>query len=146
MQDELKKEVSSGGVLILDFDGVPKVLLMRVRSYGYELPKGHPEEEESLRKAAIREFKEETGLKNDIIAKNLLGDIIYTFQLKKQKIRKKVYYFLLKINSVPEFGEKPKEVREIKWFSKDEIKEIPVVNEKLRTIIYKGFYLRNSKG
>lgn len=83
-------DISSGGVVIKD----NKVLLLKKRGNIWVLPKGHIEKGESLRQAAIREVKEETGI--DVVIISKIGWIFYNFYFKKSKHRKKVIWFTMK--------------------------------------------------
>jgi 8-oxo-dGTP pyrophosphatase MutT (NUDIX family) len=46
-------EISAGGALVRDHDGVREVLVIRVRAEGYELPKGGIEWDELPEDAAV---------------------------------------------------------------------------------------------
>jgi 8-oxo-dGTP pyrophosphatase MutT (NUDIX family) len=135
-----KDEVSAGGVLVRNNNGNPEALLIKVRHYGYELPKGHIETGESFIQAAGRELCEETSLITKPEMINDLGDLEYNFRFSGDKIHKRVYYFLfITPDNKPLFGQKPKEVKEIVWITKGDLEEIPLVNEELREIIRKAF-------
>jgi 8-oxo-dGTP pyrophosphatase MutT (NUDIX family) len=58
------------------------------------VPKGHPEGDENLEQAAIREIAEETGLEAEIITN--LGDIHYEFSAGNKLISKTVHHFLMR--------------------------------------------------
>ena len=136
--DEINEEVSAGGVLIRRNKGIKEALLIKVRYYGYEIPKGHPENDETLEIAAARELCEETGLLVKPIVGKFLGDLDYTFTYHDKKIHKEVYYFLFTCKERLKFGKRPEGVKERRWVNKDHLKTIPLVNEKLREIIYKA--------
>jgi 8-oxo-dGTP pyrophosphatase MutT (NUDIX family) len=89
-------ETSAGG-FVLSADGKDQVaLIARVNRGGktdWCIPKGHPENEEDLRQAAIREIGEETGILGEILAD--IGQIKYDFSAGRKKITKTVHHFLL---------------------------------------------------
>ena len=91
-----KREVSAGGVVFRK-DG--KILLIK-DSYGrWAFPKGLVEKGEKNEQTAIREVKEEVGLKElKIIAS--LGQIKYFYKLKGEGIFKIVYFFIQNFVSV----------------------------------------------
>lgn len=62
------KVTSAGGFVVKD----NRVLLIKLVSGKYALPKGHVEVGETIEQAAIREVEEETSVKSRII--NYLGD------------------------------------------------------------------------
>lgn len=66
----------------------------------FQIPKGIVEENESLVEAALRETKEEIGLTihEDMIENKIPEVVLYT-KKGSEKVYKKVYYFVIKINS-----------------------------------------------
>jgi 8-oxo-dGTP pyrophosphatase MutT (NUDIX family) len=90
-------ETSAGG-FVLSSDGGNRVALIARINRGGQLdwciPKGHPENEETLHEAAIREISEETGILGEILAE--IGKIQYEFNAAGKKIVKTVHHFLLR--------------------------------------------------
>ena len=88
---------SCGGVVI--FRG--KILLLyknyRNRSDGWVLPKGTVEKDEEYNETALREVKEETGVKAQII--KYVGKTNYTFTTSKDVINKEVHWYLMSSDS-----------------------------------------------
>jgi 8-oxo-dGTP pyrophosphatase MutT (NUDIX family) len=91
------KETSAGG-FVLSSDGKHTVALIgrQTRSNRLEwcVPKGHPEGEETLEQAAVREVFEETGIECEILTE--LGSIDYAFGAGNIIIEKTVHHFLLR--------------------------------------------------
>ena len=116
-------EKSCGGVII---DGDQVLLIKNKRSLHWSFPKGHMERGESPLQTALREIREETGLKV-IIDPDVSSTINYnpTFEINKD-----VTYFLAR----PWQGilhAQESEVSELAWRSIDEaINEITHDNEK----------------
>jgi len=133
--NDISREVSAGGVLVRDKNGHKEALLMKIRHYGYEIPKGHIEAGESSPDAAARELCEETSLLSKPVLQNSLGDLEYSFRFENKNITKRVYYFLFTTAEAARFGQKPKEVKELKWISLAELDKLPLVNEELRNMI-----------
>lgn len=90
-------ETSAGG-FVLNRDGSHTVALIGRESRGRRtdwcVPKGHPEGNETLEQAAVREVFEETGLEVEIIT--ALGDITYEFNAGRNIIVKTVHHFLMR--------------------------------------------------
>ncbi|SHK57718.1 NUDIX hydrolase [Thermocrinis minervae] len=86
----MQLEVSAGGVLFKD----DEVLLVKNPSEVWTFPKGLIEEGESPEEAAVREVKEETGVLGKIVTP--LGSVEYYYTREGQRIKKKVYYYLMK--------------------------------------------------
>ena len=91
------RETSAGG-FVLSSDGAQTVALIgretRSRRIEWCVPKGHPEGDETIEQAAVREVFEETGINAEIIT--ALGSIEYTFSAGNKLIEKTVHHFLMK--------------------------------------------------
>lgn len=94
------REVSAGGVVF----NSDKILLLRKFNGGWVLPKGHVKKGETFSQTALREVKEESGIKAEI------GEYIdkieyqyYNFRKKKKSI-KTVHWFTMyshEMNFIP---------------------------------------------
>ena len=114
-------EFSCGGVVLEN----NKVLLVQVKSMKgrkiWTFPKGHIEQGETPRQAALREVLEETGYKASII-KPLLK-VRYAFTLKGRYVRKVVQWYLMK--KLGRIGKHdPSEILAINWVSVNKAKEM----------------------
>ena len=145
----LETRYSAGLVII--FDG--KILLGqssgRKPNTGYGISKGGIEEGEATLEAAIRETKEEFGIK---IPRNLINKQEYTFTLtsRKYKYNKVVYYYIVEISSLSQIGLKsedvPKrqlqleEIGNARFFSRDEAMKVTMQSQiqVLHTLTNKG--------
>jgi len=88
------RDVSSGGVRTR-FDGqsLEVVLVGRARPERWSIPKGTPLPGETLEETAMREVREETGLRVHILER--LGDITYWFSARGVRHHKTVHFYLL---------------------------------------------------
>ncbi|MBI3413248.1 MAG: NUDIX domain-containing protein [Candidatus Aenigmarchaeota archaeon] len=79
------------GVVFRNFPGGIKFLLLKRKHgwKGWEFPKGGVDKGETFREAALREVKEETGLKRLGLVKQVPGKIIYNYP--KQYAKKHGY-------------------------------------------------------
>ena len=114
-------EFSCGGVILEN----NKVLLVQVKSMKgrkiWTFPKGHIEQGETPRQAALREVLEETGYKASIV-KPLLK-VRYAFTLKGRYVRKVVQWYLMK--KLGRIGKHdPSEILAINWVSVNKAKEM----------------------
>src|SRR5215213_7925424 len=81
-----ERVVSAGGVVLRPGDDGPEVLLCgRSADNVWALPKGTPEEGETLEETARREVREETGV--DAEPEALVGEIKYWFSRPQQGVR-----------------------------------------------------------
>jgi 8-oxo-dGTP pyrophosphatase MutT (NUDIX family) len=83
------REKSAGGVVV----NQGRVLVLRLLSGEWVMPKGKVEEDETDAAAAIREVKEETGL--DALIGRSLGSTEYEYALNGRKVHKSVHWFLM---------------------------------------------------
>ncbi|NPB06688.1 MAG: NUDIX hydrolase [Aquificae bacterium] len=106
------RQLSAGGVLFKD----GQVLLIKNPSGVWTFPKGLVEKGEKPEETALREVYEETGVKGRVL--DYLGEISYWFNLKGEKVFKRVKYYLMEY----EEGEpKPSwEVKDARFFPVEE--------------------------
>jgi 8-oxo-dGTP pyrophosphatase MutT (NUDIX family) len=76
------------------------------------LPKGHPEEGESMVAAATREVREETGLAAE--AGEKLGDVRYWYTLAGERVLKVVSFYLFD-RPAGNIADHDDEVLEVRW-------------------------------
>ncbi|HEY1351332.1 MAG TPA: NUDIX domain-containing protein [Ktedonobacteraceae bacterium] len=90
-----KTATSAGAIILRAMDGQVKIALAhRLRATRiWVLPKGHVEPGETLRQAAIREVREETGLIR-IQLLNYLGKLERTIPREGNIIQKTIHYYL----------------------------------------------------
>ena len=121
-------EFSAGGIVARAGEEGPEVLLIK-DSYGrWTWPKGKIEKGETLEQAAIREIREETGLKDiEIVCK--IGDVKYFYRLKAELIFKTVHVYLFKHRGRETLKILHKEIQAGAWFTP---------GEALRKIEYRG--------
>lgn len=106
---------SAGGVVARD----DEILLIALRDgRRWQLPKGHLEPGETAEEAAVREVREETGVRGRTVAR--LPSIEYWFVEGGRRIHKVVDYYLLDYaaGSADDFD--PDEVSGARWFGWDE--------------------------
>jgi 8-oxo-dGTP pyrophosphatase MutT (NUDIX family) len=91
----VQKAVSAGGVVLRQGPGGAEVVICGRDSDGvWGLPKGTPDEGESLEAAALREVAEESGLSVEIVGK--LGVVEYWFAHDGTRFHKWVHYYLMR--------------------------------------------------
>jgi 8-oxo-dGTP diphosphatase len=121
-------EFSAGGVVVRDGQCIVIVPTRRAAngSKVLALPKGHPEEGESPADAALREVREEAGVRTTLVEK--LGDTRYWYMRKGERIAKVVAFFLLDyVSGDP--ADHDHEVEKARWMS---------LEQAARRLTYKG--------
>ncbi|MBI2217584.1 MAG: NUDIX hydrolase [Candidatus Rokubacteria bacterium] len=110
-------QFSAGGLVL---DGQGNVLLIRARDLRnrpvWTLPKGALARGESSEAAALREVREETGYRCEVVQE--LEPVTYWFQREGERIRKTVSWFLMR--PLEKEGEHDHEVDEVRWVSLEE--------------------------
>jgi 8-oxo-dGTP pyrophosphatase MutT (NUDIX family) len=89
-----EREFSAGGVVVRG-EEVAVVVPHRPSPDGKRvlaLPKGHPDQGESMVEAARREVREEAGVDGELVEK--LGDVRYWYQRRGRRIFKVVSFYL----------------------------------------------------
>ena len=107
--------VSAGGVVYDERDGDVMVAVCgRLKTGLWALPKGTPDEGETLEETALREVREETGLHVEIATP--LGHIEYWFTREGERIHKRVYFYLMRPCG-GSFGDHDPEFDVVRWVS-----------------------------
>jgi ADP-ribose pyrophosphatase YjhB (NUDIX family) len=117
----VEQAVSAGGVVYRHGEhGIEIVLCGRAHEGLWALPKGTPEYGETLRDAALREVREETGLGVEIV--DDLGIVEYTFARPHQGVRfdKTVHHFLLTPTGAGATDRHDAEYDRVEWFPIEE--------------------------
>lgn len=133
--------VSAGGVVWRQGEsGIEVVLCGRTAEHAarfgftqkdhrlWVLPKGTPDDGETIEETALREVREETGL--DVRIGETLGKIDYWFVSGGQRIHKRVYHWLME-PSGGDIADHDSEFDEVSWVPIDEaIRSVTYANER----------------
>ena len=76
------------------------MLLRHANGGHWSFPKGHLEERESAREAAVRELEEETGLLPEDFLADFRERVHYSYRRKGERIEKAVVYFLASVEGI----------------------------------------------
>lgn len=117
------KEFSAGGVIYRKVQNQTEVLLVLDRFGRITLPKGHLEEGETEKEAALREVEEETGIKAQIVGEPL-GVVTYRFEVPgKGAVQKEVTYYLMKAEEGITKAQ-IEEIREVIWYPLERVRDV----------------------
>ena len=129
-RDQLVREFSAGGVVFKKDNNIIRYLLIKDSQNHWTIPKGHIETGEEPKEAALREIKEETGLKKLNIAREL-ESTRYFYCRGKDIIHKTIYLYLIEAEDNEELNPDKKEVKGAMWFTgKEAIKNVAYANIK----------------
>ena len=122
-QRHIAKEYSAGGIVYKKENGEVKWLVTQhSQNTKWSFPKGligDKKNGEKKEESALREVKEEGGIKAEIVFdKPFVNEYFYFFN--KQRIFKTVYFFLMKYLS-GDIKDHDFEVSEAKWLSEEEV-------------------------
>lgn len=110
--------ITAAGGLIKSIDGQ---ILLIYRHNKWDLPKGKVDYNETFENAALREVKEETGIKSHSIVKRIT-DTYHTYSINNQLVLKQTSWFEMIIESPEKLVPQTIEgITEVKWFSPEDI-------------------------
>ena len=126
----VERHVSAGGVVYKVVDGAVEMALCgRQEPLRWSLPKGTPDQGESLEETALREVREETGLEVAIEAP--IGNINYWFVSPDDRVLydKTVHFYLMTCKGGSTERHDP-EFDEVRWFAaEDALRSLVYPNE-----------------
>jgi len=140
----MKKEISAGGIVFKKVkDKTLWLIVQHSQHKGWVFPKGLTSDhdgENNKQQTALREVREEGGVVAKIVNDKPLTNE-YFYQFDNEKIKKKVYYFLMEYVSGSELDH-DSEVSEALWLPENDVlKKLTFENDKknfleaVRTII-----------
>lgn len=119
----------TGGARVIIFDNEKRILLVSQEHEGriiWMVPGGGVEEGENSKEAAVREIKEETGLEVEVDKL-----IWHVEEVSKERGQRFVNFFTaniiggkLELGEDPEFSEDEQVMRELRFFSREEIQKL----------------------
>lgn len=130
----MKRVTSAGGVVVLG----NSVLMLRKLNGDWVLPKGRVEEDESTEDTALREVKEETGIK--AIIKNYIGTTNFKFKnswSNNEVISKDVIWYLMEAKTSHLVPQREEGFIEAKFIHVNKIDEITKYEDE-KEVIHKG--------
>src|SRR5918998_3055116 len=121
------EETSAGGLVIRSSPDGPHAAVIVRRNRGgrleWCLPKGHLEGKETPEQAAVREIREETGIRGTV--RTELGVIDYWFSGEDRRVHKVVHHYLLRADGghITPAGDPDGEAADALWVPVDELAE-----------------------
>lgn len=125
---QTRQAVSAGGVVYRHAADGLEVVLLQSPAGAWGLPKGTPDDHETIAQAAVREVHEETGL--EVALEDKIGAIEYWFVRPKERARfhKYVHFWLMRPTG-GDFAHHDHEHIDVRWFP---------IGEALRTVAHQN--------
>jgi len=135
-----KFQLSAGGVIFRESDGIEVALIATKGGEVWGLPKGLVERErkEPLEEAALREVQEETGLHGRVLERIDKVEYWYNWKENNEPVRyHKIVYFFLIEHQGGDTRDHDFEVDEVRWFPLAEAERVSSY-ESEREILHKA--------
>jgi 8-oxo-dGTP pyrophosphatase MutT (NUDIX family) len=118
-----REETSAGGIVFRIDRGRPRYLLIRDSYHNWGFPKGHIEPGEAPETAAVREVREETGLRS-LVIRGLIDTIDWDFRFRGQVIHKVCHFFLMESSRSRTWPQRAEGITACRWMSFDEAQRL----------------------
>jgi 8-oxo-dGTP pyrophosphatase MutT (NUDIX family) len=113
-----QRETSAGGVVYRLEEGVPLFLLIRDSYSNWGFPKGHLESGERADEAALREVREETGLR-ELALRGSIETIDWYFRFRGRLIHKVCHFFLMETAQAETAPQRTEGITACQWIDYD---------------------------
>ena len=117
-----QRETSAGGVVYRVEAGAPLFLLIRDSYANWGFPKGHLENGERAEDAALREVREETGLKA-LALRGTIDTIDWYFRFRGRLIHKVCHFFLMETTEAATAPQRAEGITACRWLAYDAASE-----------------------
>ncbi|MBR3251852.1 MAG: NUDIX domain-containing protein [Erysipelotrichaceae bacterium] len=131
------KETSAGAIVYTLIDNEPHYLLIKDFHNNFGFPKGHLEEDETLKQAAIREIKEEAGIDIDLDT-DFKEELNYV--MPNGKAKTSIYFIGSYEDQTP--VKQPEEVKEILLLPYNEALKVITFENMKEAFVKADAYLR----
>ena len=138
-----RRETSAGGVVVLRTNGSLRYLLIRDSYRNWGFPKGHLERGETAERAAEREVREETGLR-DVTVRAVLDTIDWTFRTRGHTIHKTCHFFLMEASDRRTRPQRDEGITACRWVTFEDAERL-VAYENARTVLRSAHALAASE-
>ncbi len=129
-----RKEICAGGVVVRQGHGEREVVLIGDKYGMMALPKGHIDPGESFEEAAVREVREETGLR--VAVKAPIGHVQYRFSSGEDVVEKTVHYYAMEAVG-GEVRPQPGETTQVAWVALPDLPGVKTYRGTL-SLIHRG--------
>ena len=132
------RAVSAGGVVLAEAAPDSQVVLVSRRSARGELqwtlPKGQQEPGESVHQTALREVREETGLRVELLGTLDTIDYWFVWSADRTRYHKFVHYFLMRAVG-GDLADHDHEMEDAAWFSQEQARAAMAFENERRLLV-----------
>jgi ADP-ribose pyrophosphatase YjhB (NUDIX family) len=113
-------------------------LLVFFRRNSWDMPKGKIDPGETPEQAAVREVREETGLKT-LSIERFIGHTYHTYEQKSTRILKKTWWYKMETPDTQVVPQVEEDIQEIRWVASEAwMASAPAVYGSIRDVIEEG--------
>lgn len=136
--EEIEFNVSAGALIYQIKNKKIQILLSLKKDGNWYIPRGKREKKENLKETAIREVKEETGLKVSLLGKISIEKVFFWSKEKNKPIHKTIHYYLARYRGSHKIKIQDPNWIKTNWVSPSKAKILLKNSDYMKKVVDKG--------